>query len=284
MKKASITAHLFTIVITLANAVCGIIAGLYLIKYALLRNTPGIFAEKYLTLVWVFALLGGIFDYLDGRIARLTGTSSKFGVQLDSLCDAVTYGVIAALFIAVLNSFGTHPYWEKFSWFCAIVYLSGVLLRLARYNVETRPEEKHHLKFRGLPSPAAAGMIAAIGVLFLGLRDGNILFTNILWEIFSKGSVIQFSNYLIAALPFIGLGLAFLMVSKIQYYHLHAFFRSLKGKKPFVYLAYILIAFLLIAVFREITLSLFGISFFFYGLISYFYDLLTGKSKKSGKA
>jgi CDP-diacylglycerol--serine O-phosphatidyltransferase len=283
MKKDSVAVFLVTVVVTLANAICGFIVVFFLTKFILLRNTPGIFAENYLTLAWMLLVLAGGFDFLDGVIARLTGTTGEFGKELDSLADAVSWGIVPALMIALLNSFGTHPYWEKFSWFCAIFYLSCVLLRLARFNVESSPQQKYHFEFRGLPSPGAAAIIVAMLVLFLGLRDGNILFTRILWGLFSKNSIIQFSDYLFAPLPFMGLVLGFLMVSNIKFFHIDAMLFLFKGKAPFLYLIYISVAFLLIVLFREMALVLFAICFLMGGPISYFYDLLTRKSKKSGK-
>jgi len=277
VKKASSVTYLVVTIVTLANAVCGMIACFFLIKYTLLRNTAEIFPEKYLTLVWLLVFLGGIFDLLDGIISRLTGTTSEFGKELDSLADSVSYGIVPAFIIALLNSFTAHPYWEIFSWFCAIFYLSCVLLRLARFNVEALPGQKYHFEFKGLSSPGATGVIGAILILFIGLQDGNILFTRKLWELFSKSAVIQFSDHLIPTLPFVGLLLGFLMISNMKSIHIDRFLYFFKGKGAFHYLIYILIAFLLIVLFREIAFALFFLCCFFYAPILHFSDLLKKK-------
>jgi len=116
----------------------------------------------------VAILVAGVFDALDGRIARLTKTSSLFGVQYDSLSDIVAFGVAPALlvFTAVLHPLG------RFGWLGAFLFLACGALRLARYNVQAqRVGEKH---FTGLPIPAAGGMIAISILLVMDLiPDGG---------------------------------------------------------------------------------------------------------------
>lgn len=106
-------------------------------------------------------IIAGVFDALDGRIARLTKTSSLFGVQYDSLSDSFAFGAAPAvlMYTAVLQPLG------RFGWLGAFLYMACGTLRLARYNVQAqRVGEKH---FTGLPIPAAAGMIA-VTVLLVG--------------------------------------------------------------------------------------------------------------------
>jgi CDP-diacylglycerol--serine O-phosphatidyltransferase len=106
-------------------------------------------------------IIAGVFDALDGRIARLTKTSSLFGVQYDSLSDSFAFGAAPALlmYTAVLQPLG------RFGWLGAFLYMACGTLRLARFNVQAqRVGEKH---FTGLPIPAAAGMIA-VTVLLVG--------------------------------------------------------------------------------------------------------------------
>ncbi|PLW81606.1 CDP-diacylglycerol--serine O-phosphatidyltransferase [Kineobactrum sediminis] len=96
-----------------------------------------------------------IFDGLDGRIARMTNTSSKFGAEYDSLSDMVSFGVAPALvmFSWALGELG------KFGWSAAFVYVACAALRLARFNTQIDTADKNY--FTGLPSPAAAAVIAS---------------------------------------------------------------------------------------------------------------------------
>lgn len=97
----------------------------------------------------------GIFDGLDGRIARLTNTSSKFGAEYDSLADMVSFGVAPALvmFSWALGDLG------KFGWSAAFIYVACAALRLARFNTAAETADKNY--FTGLASPAAAAIIAS---------------------------------------------------------------------------------------------------------------------------
>ncbi len=97
----------------------------------------------------------GVFDGLDGRVARLTNTSSKFGAEYDSLADMVSFGVAPALvmFSWALGDLG------KFGWSAAFIYVACAALRLARFNTKIDTADKNY--FTGLASPAAAIIIAS---------------------------------------------------------------------------------------------------------------------------
>lgn len=98
-------------------------------------------------------IFAGLMDVLDGRIARMTRTASPFGVELDSLVDAVSFGVAPAfiMFFAVLNQ-------EGWAWLFCFIYIACVVMRLARFNIEQGGRAKTH--FHGLPSPAAGMTLA----------------------------------------------------------------------------------------------------------------------------
>jgi CDP-diacylglycerol--serine O-phosphatidyltransferase len=100
-------------------------------------------------------LVAMVFDALDGRVARLTRTQSPFGAEYDSLSDMVSFGVAPALVIYewALKGMG------KMGWVAAFVYCACAALRLARFNTNIGVVDKRY--FQGLPSPAAAGLIAA---------------------------------------------------------------------------------------------------------------------------
>ena len=97
-----------------------------------------------------------VFDGLDGRVARLTHTQSAFGAEYDSLSDMVSFGAAPALVIYVwaLKDMG------KLGWIAAFVYCAGAALRLARFNTNIEVVDKRY--FQGLPSPAAAALVAGL--------------------------------------------------------------------------------------------------------------------------
>ena len=147
-----------------------------------------------------------ILDGLEGRVARLTNTQSEFGVQYDSLSDMVSFGVAPGLvmYLWVLSSMG------KFGIFAAFVHTAGGALRLARFNTQVATADKRY--FQGLPSPAAAAILAGF-VLICGEYQYDV----------------QSMKYLAAILS-ITTGL--LMVSNFRYSSFKEI--DLKGKVPFV--------------------------------------------------
>ncbi|OGA02460.1 MAG: CDP-diacylglycerol--serine O-phosphatidyltransferase [Betaproteobacteria bacterium RIFCSPLOWO2_02_FULL_64_12] len=97
-----------------------------------------------------------VLDGLDGRVARLTRTQSEFGAEYDSLSDMVCFGAAPALIMYewALKDLG------RFGWISAFVYCVGAALRLARFNTNIDVVDKHY--FQGLPSPAAAALVAGV--------------------------------------------------------------------------------------------------------------------------
>lgn len=126
---------------TLFNLFCGI--------YAIVLASRGNFDRAAL-----FVVLGGIADTMDGRVARATGTGSKFGEELDSLVDAISFGLAPALimYFAILNQA------SQWQWLLVFIFTSCAVMRLARFNVEQAGRKKTH--FHGLPSPAAGLTLA----------------------------------------------------------------------------------------------------------------------------
>lgn len=102
-----------------------------------------------------------VLDMLDGRIARMTGTTSEFGVQLDSLADLISFGMAPAV---LAFQWGLVPL-GRMGWAVGFVYLTAAALRLARFNIQTNTDKRY---FIGLPSPAAAGLVAATIFFFPG--------------------------------------------------------------------------------------------------------------------
>ena len=128
--------------LTLANLFCGI--------YAIVLAARG-----DLSYAGGLIILGGVFDAMDGRIARATGTGSRFGEELDSLVDAISFGLAPALlmYFAVLNNK------DGWDWVFVFLYTAFATMRLARFNVEQAGRAKQY--FHGLPSPAAGITLAS---------------------------------------------------------------------------------------------------------------------------
>ena len=103
---------------------------------------------------------GAIFDLLDGRMARLTRSTSQFGAEYDSLCDLVSFCVSPAILLYQwsLNGFG------RIGWLAAFLFVACGALRLARFNVQANVIEKSY--FQGLPTPMAAGIVASSVLAF----------------------------------------------------------------------------------------------------------------------
>ena len=101
-------------------------------------------------------IVAGILDGLDGRIARLTGTNTEFGLQFDSLADIISFGIAPATlaYFWALEPFG------RFGVPLAFIFLSCAAMRLARFNIQTSRVDKRY--FAGMPSPPAAGMMACV--------------------------------------------------------------------------------------------------------------------------
>jgi CDP-diacylglycerol---serine O-phosphatidyltransferase len=103
------------------------------------------------------------FDFLDGRVARWTNTASAFGKEYDSLSDMVSFGVAPAVVtyqwgVARIAEYG--PLWRRVGWLVCFFYAAAAALRLARFNSRTTTQDNHY--FEGLPSPAAAAIVAAL--------------------------------------------------------------------------------------------------------------------------
>ncbi len=124
-------------------------AALFAGFYAIVQAMNGLFEYSA---VAIFVAM--IMDALDGRVARLTHTQSEFGAEYDSLSDMVSFGVAPALVIYEWSLKGL----GKWGWFAAFIYCAGTALRLARFNTNIDVIDKRY--FQGLPSPAAAALVA----------------------------------------------------------------------------------------------------------------------------
>jgi CDP-diacylglycerol--serine O-phosphatidyltransferase len=123
--------------------------------YAIIAALQGKYSVAAIAIFVAF-----IFDGVDGRVARLTRTTSRFGVEYDSLADLVAFGVAPAI---LAFSWALEP-WERLGWLAAFLYVACGALRLARFNVQVDTAEPR--VFRGLPIPMAASVIASTYLLF----------------------------------------------------------------------------------------------------------------------
>lgn len=141
-----------------------------------------------------YIVLGGVADGIDGRVARATRTGSRFGAELDSLVDAISFGLAPALlmFFAVFNQHG----WE---WIFCFVFTMCAVIRLARFNVEQAGRAKTH--FHGLPSPMA-GLTLATYYWFREEEVYQTFLSDLPWPVM---------------LRFIMVALSFLMISNVRY-------------------------------------------------------------------
>lgn len=186
-----------------------------------------VFQEKFFYAA-IAILLASVFDVLDGKVARLSGATSKFGVQYDSLSDLISFGVAPAL---LAYSWALRPY-ERFGWLAAFLFVVCGALRLARFNVMSASGETKY--FKGLPIPAAATMIALTILLYLRLIETGWI----------KDIVILVMIYV----------LAFLMVSNIRYSSFKEL--DLARRKPFSIFMFVVLS--LIVIIMEPVLVLFG--------------------------
>lgn len=179
-----------------------------------------------------------IFDGLDGWVARVTHSTTRFGIELDSLSDLAAFGVAPAVLIYswALQDFG------RIGWGAAFFYVTCGALRLARYNVQMGSTESK--AFTGLPIPGAAVMIATL-VLFYSEVAGDL----------------HEKNIMIFLLPIV---LAVLMVSRLPYHGLKEI--SSRKRKPFSLLVAVVTALVLIFMYPEIVMFLFAIVYILSGI------------------
>jgi len=212
--------------ITLINGVCGFAA----IVFA----SQGQFTKACYTLA-----VAMIADVLDGRVARMSKSTSSFGGQLDSLCDIISFGIAPAfivlkIFEATIADVELAVAFDKllhrFLWLSAGTYICCTAIRLARFNVENEEDESSHMSFIGLPSPAAAGVIITL-----------IVFKNqtLAEWVTKKQTYDLISDIIVYSLPIITFAVGILMVSRVRYSHIVN--QHLRGKKPFAYFIWIII-------------------------------------------
>ena len=164
-----------------------------------------------------------IVDMLDGRVARMTGTTSQFGIEFDSLADVISFGVAPAI---MAFQWGLQPL-GRLGWAAGFVFVAGAAIRLARFNIQTGSVDKKY--FVGLPSPAAAAVPAttiflypqgfrspleALAVLALVIVPGLLMVSTIRFYSFKTLDLQSRRAYPVLAL--LALGLALLSAHEVM--------------------------------------------------------------------
>lgn len=194
-----------------------------------------------------------VFDLLDGRVARMTNSTSKFGMEYDSLSDLISFGMAPGLllFLWALEPFG------RFGWLASFFYVACTALRLARFNVQTGVIEKAY--FQGLPSPMAGGIVASSVLAFSDLAlDAS-------------------RSWTLLAMTFL---LGFVMVSNFRYRSFKDL--DLRHRLPFLYLVIGVFLFAVVAMRPEVMLF---VLFLTYAILGALFGMLRlGRSAKPPQA
>jgi len=195
----------------------------------------------------IFAAM--VLDGIDGRVARLTKTQSEFGAQYDSLSDMVSFGAAPALVVYEWSLRGL----GKLGWLAAFVYCAGAALRLARFNTNIAVVDKRY--FQGLPSPAAAALVAGLIWLMDDLHFTGAQLSAVAWVV-----------TLYAGLT---------MVTNVPFYS----FKDINFRKSVPFIAIFLIVLAFVAISSDPPKVLFGlfISYGLSGYVVYFWRLFKGR-------
>ncbi len=210
--------------------------GLFSGFFAVILASKGHYTEAAIAI-----FIAMLWDGLDGRVARLTNTQSGFGTQYDSMADMLSFGVAPSLLVY---------FWQfselgKIGWIAAFVYTAAGALRLARFNTQVGIEDKRY--FQGLPSPAAAALVAGM-----------------VWTKESIG-ITGYEQYLKLASWTVLVSAGVLMVSNIRYHSFKSI--NLKGRASFKLLLIATLIIVVILLFPSAVLFIFFFAYALSGLI-----------------
>lgn len=215
---------------TTASLFCGF--------YAVIKALSG----QPIAAAWAI-LLAGIFDLLDGRVARLTNAESDFGIEYDSLVDLAAFGLAPGILIYTWTLYGL----KKLGWLAAFLYFACGAMRLARYNLQHNTIEDK--RFQGLPIPIAAYVLATY-----------VIFYHHFYAMPPEGS------YIVMAMTVI---LSLLMVSNIGYRSFKQF--DFKRKNSFFVLVLMVIGLFLVAARPETTMFILVLGYVIAGIVEEIY-------------
>ena len=215
--------------LTLSNGVCGFAAIAYASKIGP-HSTPEE-VDYYFVLSACLILSAMLFDVLDGYAARLSKSASDFGGQLDSLCDAISFGAAPAFLLLRLGMDWREKLAGQTVAMIAALYMVCAVLRLARFNLENSPDPAGHKRFKGLPSPAAAGCVVSLAIL-----------RSTPWSV---NHAEMMSTFVSVWAPLGTLFAALLMVSRVPYPHITK--QILRGRRSFSVLVQVVLVLFLVA-------------------------------------
>lgn len=264
--------YLIPTAFTAANVGMGFLAVLYSIRGFQTVNTNPENSAYYFNFAGIAIGLAILFDTLDGRVARMTRTSTEIGVQFDSLADVLTFGIapIALIFSWAFGAtFAEESSAYAFGVFLLFMYLMCGAFRLARFNLQaTRPHvliegapKVDKKNFVGLPIPPAAGLMASI-----------VHFSPMPLNSYGDGKA-QFYSYLMMILIAV---LGFLMVSTIRY---SSFKSSGTGRKNLYLVLLIAAVGMLIWLYSKYVLIIISVIYVSHGIIWYIAGLLKPRRK-----
>ena len=252
--------------VTLGNLFFGFLA-IAKVADALRSAQPGAPFETVVGLfeiatVLVFAAM--ILDAVDGRVARMTGQTTSFGAQLDSLADMVTFGVVPAFIAKVLVDWHAQvdansllPLSPKLFYSAAAVYVLCAALRLARFNVESGDDDMAHREFKGLPTPGAAAVVCALIALFCTRHDPSAELGRLLLG--------DDFNWIVRALPAVMVLLGLLMVSNVPFPHALHMLMQKRHSMPF--LAGLVVLIVIAAVEWQFALTVCTLGYVIWGML-----------------
>jgi len=228
--------YLLPSMLTLANMFCGWTCIVYAMRGEFATAAP-------------FVAFAMVLDLLDGRVARLTGATSDFGMEFDSLADAISFGVAPAILVF---AWGLEPL-GRLGGAIGFLYITAATMRLARFNIHGKSADKRY--FVGMPSPAAAGVPAATVFVYPTGLDG------------SSEAILAVAVLLVPAA---------LMVSRIRFRS----FSALTPGRRHSYLTLLIIAAVIAAIAVEPQLVLVTMAYFY--LLSGVVGLLVGRFRRRG--
>jgi CDP-diacylglycerol--serine O-phosphatidyltransferase len=249
---------------TLGNAICGF-AAIYIAALDPGAHDPltdWFYKYRFLAAAYMI-FVAMLFDGLDGRLARYTRHTTDFGGQLDSLADVISFGAAPALIALQLFKSYHHdiiPGFSRLIWATGALYMSCAAMRLARFNVSNEHGEQHHFSFLGLPSPGAAGAVAALVLMQQDLANDP-------WHGALPSVAQALSTVLVYVLPIVVLASGLLMVSNIRYPHLIN--RYMKGRKSLARVITVVILLLLLVVAHRYILGVGCLLYALWGPISW---------------
>jgi len=215
----------FPTLVTAANGYCGILA--------IYKTLDGEFYQAAGLII-----LAMVFDVLDGKVARIAGTTSRFGAYLDSLSDAISFGAAPAVLAKATVEAGSPVHYNpKLLALLTICFALFAIMRLARYNVEHATGEgsdrggKGVSVFAGMPTPGAAGVVAGLVLL---VHDPKAPFDY---------------SWVLAVLPVLCFVVGGLMITRVPYVHFSRLF--LQGRRDFGYLFFLVVSVGLVVKFTE---------------------------------